>query len=166
MFVMVSFILAPNSNNPTAPSTRKLINKPCYFYTMETLFNNLKSELLMHTAAWVNHKTLRWVKETRHKWVYTVWFHLYETQEHATLIYGCSNKNSCLSEVGMTPKGHKGTFWGDENTLFWLWCWLRKNIHLSKCHRFTHLNYVHFTVGKSYLELKKDRSGCRVENGQ
>lgn len=106
---------APNFNNPTAHSTRKLINKRWYFYTTAMLFDNLKSELLTHTAAWVNRKTLLWVKETRHKWVYTVWFHLYETQEHATLIYGCSNKNSCLSEGGMTPKGHNGTFWGDEN---------------------------------------------------
>lgn len=117
VFVIASFMKAPNFNNPIAPPTRKLINKRWYFYTMEMLFNNLKSELLTHTAARVNRKTLHWVKETRHKWVYTVWFLLYETQEHATLIYGCSNKTSCLSEVGMTPRGHKGTCWGDENTL-------------------------------------------------
>lgn len=55
MFVSASFQIAPNYNNPIA--FNKKINKLWYFYTMEIIFNNLKSELLMHTTAWINHET-------------------------------------------------------------------------------------------------------------
>lgn len=34
-----------------------------------------------------------WAKEHRHKKLYTVWFHLYEFQEQATLIRGDKNQN-------------------------------------------------------------------------
>ena len=44
VFVIASFMTALNFNNPTAPSPRKLINKLRHFYTMEMLFNSLKSE--------------------------------------------------------------------------------------------------------------------------
>lgn len=55
MFVSASFQIAPNYNNPIA--FNKKINKLWYFYTMEIIFSNLKSELLMHTTAWINHET-------------------------------------------------------------------------------------------------------------
>jgi hypothetical protein len=64
-----------------------------------------KNELWLHTTIWIN--TIC-VKETRHKRVYAVWFHLYE---QAKIIEdSVSQKSGDLEEVH-TGKVQEGAFW-------------------------------------------------------
>ena len=57
------------------------------------------------------------LKETNHKTLHTIIFHLYETQEKAKTIVTKSKRVIVMYrrwEKGTPTEGHKGTSWGDK----------------------------------------------------
>lgn len=66
-------------------------------------------------------KALHWVKNARHEWPHTTWFHLHEVSENANL--EGQKANQWLTEAegewsGLTIRGHEKTFVGEGNVLY------------------------------------------------
>lgn len=66
-------------------------------------------------------KALHWVKNARHEWLHTTWFHLHEVSENANL--EGQKANQWLTEAegewrGLTMRGHEKTPVGEGNVLY------------------------------------------------
>ena len=115
----------------TAHNTR--IHKREYYLAM-------KDSKRLHE--WIT-KALCWVKKARHRRVYSVWFHLYETLEKANINYSIRKQspstNSKESVGRLTPKEHKEN-WGVMK-MFILIGLLVECIHFSKLIKTVGLSY-------------------------
>lgn len=92
-------------------------------YIMTHSYNGIpqsNKELLTHATTWINHMILHWPKDS----IVSAWFHLYEAQDEAELIYRDRRQNSGFSQGTrrlLTGNGHKGTFWGGRMYCILIW---------------------------------------------
>lgn len=63
---------------------------------------------------------LNYVKESRHKGIYVVWFYLHEILQHTKLINILKyQKSGCFRGTGeLYWKGYKRTFWDKGNVMY------------------------------------------------
>lgn len=65
---------------------------------------------------------LSWVKEARHKWMHTAWFHLFENLARTDRIMMTNGKSViAMSGVKWTGRNCKETLW-DDNNLLHIYC--------------------------------------------
>ena len=113
MNIHTSF-LSKTVNNPNVHQVVVYLFKTEYYLAI-----NKKGPLIPLTKYIT--KALHWVKNARHEWPHTTWFHLHEVSENVNL--EGQKANQWLTEAegewsGLTIRGHEKTFVGEGNVLY------------------------------------------------